>query len=255
MKTKKLFLLALSIVLGQSKLYAKSELCSAHDTHTSIEHIAQSNNIIGMQNTLITNSSGQVLRYQQGDGFAPGTRIKSYATRVIIRTEAGQTITLAPNSEIKIVSENKDIKNKNCLTTFELLEGKATFEGEHAGLKSCLGANYINTAELVGSDIDIMPTGTKYSVDMNQVVAELNGETQDENSKITVTKPFKPKTIQVEKGSIAIKLKKYKPSKSASYVDEVYNDETVFVKSRSKVKTKKGKKDRVADIEVVYPQD
>jgi len=244
------------MLLGHGTLYAKSILCPTRDPQTSIEMIAQSsNNIIGQQNVIITDPSGQVLQYQQGDGFAPGTKIKSYGTKVIITTDAGQTIILEPNSEIKIVQENKNNKNKNCLTTFELLNGEATFEGQHDNLKKCLGADYANAVELKGKDIDILPVGTKYTVDMNEVVAEMNGDKQVENDKITTETKFKSKTVKVEKGTIAIKLKKYKPGKTANYVDEIYNDETVFVKSKSKVKTKKGKKDRVADVEVVYPQD
>ena len=253
MKTPAVFLIILIVFLQNSKVNAKAVLCST-DNSASVKELALSNNIIGLQNTIITDSTGQTLSYQQGEKLPLNANIKSTATSIKIITDAGQTITLAPNSEIKIIRENKNQKGQNCLTTFELVDGTATFEGEHSNLKKCLGAAYNNAAELTG-DIDIIPIGTKYTVDMNEVVAEMNGETADESAKITTETKFKSKTVKVEKGTIAIKLKKYKPGKTANYVDEVYNDETVFVKSKSKVKTKKGKKDRVADVEVVYPQD
>lgn len=253
MKTLSMFFIVFVVLLQSSKSQAKAILCPASDSADAKE-IPFANNIVGLQNAVITDSTGQIISYQQGERLPVNSRIKSTATTVKVITDAGQIITLAPNSEIRVVHENVNPKNKNCLTTFELMSGVATFEGGHTSLKKCLGKAYDQTAELVG-DIDIMPIGTKYTVDMNEVVAEMNGEAADASAKITTENNFKSKTVKVEKGTIAIKLKKYKPGKTANYVDEVYNDETVFVKSRSKVKTKKGKKDRVADVEVVYPQD
>lgn len=211
--------------------------------------------ISGSSGLVITNAQGENVKIDEALGLTPGMSISTTTNKAVIYLPTtGQTIELSPQTTIKVLHENKSSDQKICSLSFELKNGgRATFTSDHlAREKHCKPANK-NAFETATSTVEITPIGTKYSVDLNQAIAELNGETveADEN-------------ISVEKGAVQVRLVKIKkPSRNKlakgkkldiASVESLDDGRPVEIKAGQKAKVKKNKKDRMADIQIVYPE-
>jgi len=230
------------------------------------KELGKSISVLGSQNLIITmlskNDQRQEVSVDKLKSLNPNEELTFEALAepvTLFLRETNQQIVIASNSKIKLVGSVSSLKSKEkCMYAFALEKGKVTFNGYHENIRECSSDQSQTVFELATQNIIIEPIGTKYSVDMNQVVAEMNGEKYDEEANIKARSDmFKSENIHVEKGTIAIRLRKaknYKQNK-ITYNNDDFEDEKILLKEKSKAKTKKSKKERVADVEVVYPQD
>lgn len=244
---------ALQQTQNDVSLYSTDPLVFKNSLNKKIEIIGRQNLVIDSENNGMVNKSNKKTDLTIGTTFyAKGGPV------TIIIPQTGQKIILDQNSEIQLAEIFTDkTENIKCMYAFSLLKGSVTMDGNHNN--HCVDEKKeIDLAEIHTDQISITPLGTKYSVDLNQAVAEMNGEKYDDTANVKIGDDgFKSQKISVEKGSVAIKLRKVKPSKNikVTYNDDDYDEDKIVLKPKAKAKTKKGKKDRVADIEIVYPQD
>jgi len=120
-----------------------------------------------------------------------------------IKTLVGQTTTLhflKPTEHSITILENSVVEMRaplvpGCQGALLISRGRVISEGEHGAVeknKKCL-----TQAEIETPNTEVIPRGTKYSVDLNSAIAEANGESIIETE-----------NYSVEKGSIQIKSKK-----------------------------------------------
>ncbi|MFN3455012.1 MAG: FecR domain-containing protein [Pseudobdellovibrio sp.] len=172
---------------------------------------------------------------------------------------SGLVVTIHGNSEISISDVKRNKKNELCSVKMKLVSGKATVENKHQKLPEGCETVMNNEIQLETDNLAIRPLGTRYSVDLNNEIALLNSDNIDED-------------VTVEQGAVEIKIKKFKKSKSAKsktkesrrYAategnaetpDYVFEDQKHTLKKGGKFKIKKTKKDRVATIKVINPED
>lgn len=145
-------------------------------------------------------------------------------------------IILEPNSKIEVLS----IPTEKCGSSIKLLKGKLTSDGDHQKIikNEC-------PPDTATDEAEVFCTGTKYSVDLSEAIAEASDE------------PLRTENFAVESGSIKIKLRKAKINKSAKYKsannNQDDNSESLELKANQKAKVKINKKTKFADVEVVEP--
>ena len=208
----------------------------------------------GGSNLTITNAKGEEIKIDESLVLIPGMSISSNSgqAKIFIPT-TGQTVELKPQTTLKVVQYNKSADQKICHLSFEMQSGQAEFTSEHQEQeKNCKPAE-VGAFEVATSLIEITPIGTKYNVDLNQAIAELNGEQLETEENVSVKKG----AVQIRLVKIK-KTKVVKKSKSKKEVvvsnDDSLEEKPIVVTAGRKAKVKKGKKDRMADIQIVYPE-
>lgn len=171
---------------------------------------------------------------------------KAGSAQVYIPT-TGQLVEVAPATTLKVLRYNKSSDQKICNLSFELQSGRAEFTSDHqAREKQCVPVQ--DAFEVTTGTVEITPVGTKYSVDLNQAIAEANGEVYNEEE------------VAVRNGSVKIRLVKVKKSSASKKAkntvasNDFEDEKPIIVKAGKKAKVKKSKKDRMADIQIVYPE-
>lgn len=209
----------------------------------------------GSSNLIVRNAQGEEVKIDENLVLTPGMVVTSVAGKAQISIPStGQTVELEPNTTLKIIKHNKSEDQKICNLSFELQAGRAEFTSDHTAREKNCKPTEQDAYEVATKQIEITPVGTKYNVDLNQAIAELNGETYEAEEE----------NVSVKKGSVQIRLVKIKKTrsvaqskskkKSIASVDESFEDKPIVVKARGKAKIKKSKKDRMADIQIVYPE-
>ena len=200
----------------------------------------------------ITTVDGEKVLPQDDLRLSEGMTIRATAGDVeIIIPSTNQRVRLAEGSDLKILSQNKSADKRICSLSFEIKKGSVNISSDHEEQKqNCLVATAAKQFELATPYALITPTGTEYTTDLDSAVAELNRE-----------KPSHSESIDVRKGSIQIRLRKEKSVQTTKSTkqqiaksDYDSDDKPVTVKSGAKAKIKKGKKDRIADIEIIDPE-
>lgn len=205
--------------------------------------------INGASRVAIKNDQGIDIKIDESLVLIPGMTIAAAAGKAKIQIPStGQSIELQPGTMLKILNYNKSADEKICSISFEMQSGSAEFTSEHQKReKECKPTR--ETFEVATRLIEITPIGTKFNVDLNQEIAELNGEV------------YETENVSVKKGQVKIRLVKlkkisaFKKSKKQVIAANDSDDEKpVVVKARSRAKVKKSRKDRMADIQIVYPE-
>lgn len=209
--------------------------------------------IYGSDSVIVTNEKGEDVSVDENLAMSQGMTISSKSGRAkIILPNTGQVIELLPKTIVKVVALNKSKDEKICSVSFEMQSGRASFSSNHLEREKECEPSQDGVFEVVTSSVGITPVGTKYNVDLSQEIAELNGETYSNGEEISV-----------DKGSVKIRLIKLKKSRkklmakeeNIAASDYVFDDQKpVTIKAGKKARVKKGKKDRLADIQIVYPE-
>jgi hypothetical protein len=206
--------------------------------------------VSGGKFVVITHDKGEKVTIDENLVLQPGMKIYSRSGRSQISLPTtGQTIELAEGAVIQVVALNKSADEKICSVSFEMQSGRASFSSNHIAREKDCKRSQPETFEVVTSNVGITPVGTKYNVDLNQAIAELNGETNTNAEEVSV-----------DKGSVKIRIVKLKKTRQVAKEENVAASDYVFddqkpvtIKAGRKAKIKKGKKDRLADIQIVYP--
>lgn len=214
--------------------------------------------INGGSTVFIQNDKGEEVKIDDRLALTPGMTITSNASKAkIFIPTTGQTVELAANTKLKVLKYNKSADEKICNLSFELQNGQAVFSSEHLEReKDCKPADE-DTFEVATSAVEITPMGTKFSVDLNQAIADLNGEQIETDETISVQKgQVKIRLVKLKKSKVQkISAKKSKGKKIATLDAGSDDFKPLIIKAGRKAKVKKGKKDRVADIQIVYPEN
>lgn len=208
--------------------------------------------VSGAGSLLITDENGEEIKIDSNLTLKTGMTItsKSGAAKIILPS-TGQIIDLKPQTTLTVVALNKSVEQKTCSVSFAQSRGSAQYASNHTEREQQCMASNADAFEVVTPNVGIVPVGTKYNVDLNQAIAELNGEQYDSEN------------IGVEKGAVKVRLIKLKKSRKKSQskeenlatADYVFDDQKpVTVKAGKKARVKKSKKDRMADIQIVYPE-
>lgn len=211
--------------------------------------------ISGAATLVVKSDKGEDVKIDDNMVLTPGTTITASTDKAkVYIPSTGQMIELLPKTTIKVLQYNKSLDEKICHLSFELSSGEATFSSDHQARETECKSNEENF-EVTTSSIEITPIGTKYSVDLNQALAELNGEPTDTDENVSVQKgQVKIRLVKLKKSSarkVAIKKSK---SKSIVALDDSSEEKPLIVKAGRKARVKKRKKDRMADIQIVYPE-
>lgn len=205
----------------------------------------------GAHNLFVKNSDGKEIKTDEALVLSPGMTItaQSGKAKIYIPT-TGQSIDLESGSTLKVLSYVKSKDQKICSLSFELQSGKAEFSSNHQEREGqCLPKE--NVFEVTTQKIEITPIGTKYSVDLNQAIAEANGETYNEEEVAVKNGQVKIRLVKIKNKNVS----KNKKTSLASN-DENYDEEKpIIVKAGKKARVTKTKKDQLADIQIVYPED
>lgn len=209
--------------------------------------------IYGSDSVVVTNEKGEEVSVDENSVMSLGMTISSKSARAkIILPTTGQVVELLPKTTLKVIALNKSKDEKFCSVSFEMQSGRASFVSNHLEREKECELPQDGVFEVVTSSVGIVPVGTKYNVDLSQELAELNGETYSNGEEISV-----------DKGSVKIRLVKLKKNRKKSTAKEeniaasdyVFDDQKpVTIKAGKKARVKKGKKDRLADIQIVYPE-
>lgn len=207
--------------------------------------------IYGSDSVFIINEKGEETSVDENLVLSPGMTISAKSGRAkIILPSTGQVIELLPQTTLRVVALNKSQDEKICSVSFEMQKGRASFSSNHLERKKECEPSQGDVFEVVTSSVGITPVGTKYNVDLSQEIAELNGETYSNGEEISV-----------DRGSVKIRLVKLKKKKSKAKEENIAASDYVFddqkpvtIKAGKKARVKKGKKDRLADIQIVYPE-
>lgn len=184
---------------------------------------------------LIKKGSTKEISLVEGQGVGVGDIIKTkFGQTVELKffMPTAQTITIGENSEVRI----KELASLNCQSAFEILKGRITSEGTHAQIQEIKNC----AAEIQTQNAEVRPTGTKYSVDLSEAIAEASGE------------PIQTENYSVEKGSIEVKLRSATPSSKSKSV-RVAKNGSFQLKAGQKAKVKINSKTKLADVQVVEP--
>ncbi len=171
---------------------------------------------------------------------------------------------LYPESKIKI---NK-LMNLTCGPQIELIgEGKIEIEGDHGKSSDC-------PSEIITHEIEVNPVGTEYSVDTRTAIAnqlaELNGEYRSNKSNLV----HLDQKVSVKKGEVIVKLRRIsavkkekikfvkigKNKKKKQTLLALNKVKPIKLKKNSSFKLTnykklKNKKTRVAEVQVINPND
>lgn len=208
--------------------------------------------ISGSESLVVTNEKGEAVLVSENLELTSGMTISSKTSRAqIILPTTGQVIEMFPQTTLKVVELNKSSEQKICSLSFEMQSGRANFSSNHLDREQQCQPQKADTFEVVTSSVAITPIGTKYNVDLSQEIAELNGENTGGEE------------ISVDKGAVKVRLIKIKKTKKTVGTEEnlaasdyVFEDQKpVTIKAGHKARVKKGKKDRLADIQVVFPDE
>lgn len=205
----------------------------------------------GGKSMIITNDKGENILVDENLRIQPGMKIYSRAGRSqIYLPSTGQRIVLQEGAVIEVAALNKSADERICSVSFEMQFGQANFSSNHLEREKDCKPAVADTFEVITNHVGVTPVGTKYNVDLSQALAELNGE-----------KAFNSEEISVDKGSVKIRIVKLKKSRRAAKEenvavrDFVFDDQKpVILQAGRKAKIKKEKKDRLADIQIVYPE-
>lgn len=211
--------------------------------------------ISGASSLLVKNEKGEDVKIDENMVLTPGMTIVANADKAkVYIPSTGQMIELLPKTAIKVLQYNKSAEEKICHLSFELQKGEATFSSDHqAREKECKPSE--ENFEVATSSIEITPIGTKYSVDLNQALAELNGEPVDSDENVSVQKgQVKIRLVKLKKSSARKVTTKKANSKKIAALDDGSDEKPLIVKAGRKARVKKSKKDRIADIQIVYPE-
>ncbi len=209
----------------------------------------------GASSLLVKNEKGEDVKIDDNMVLTPGMTItaKTDKAKVYIPS-TGQMIELLPKTAIKIIRYNKSLDEKICHLSFELQSGKAIFSSNHQARETECKASEENF-EVATSSIEITPIGTKYSVDLNQALAELNGEPAEADESVSVQKgQVKIRLVKLKKSSARKVATKKSSSKKIAALDDDSGEKPLIVKAGRKARVRKSKKDRIADIQIVYPE-
>lgn len=174
------------------------------------------------------------------------------------QVQAGEILKTGPNEKREIhfltpfehkifIEENSEIiisklPTATCGVQIFLQKGKVTSSGEHKFINDI--SPCVDQSEIETENVSITPTGTKYSVDLNDAIAESRGETVN----------TKMEKYFVESGGITVKLKKIKPNARSQRIAKNGKFKVkAGKKAIVKVSRKANKKIKVADIEVLEP--
>lgn len=203
--------------------------------------------VYGSDSLIVTNEQGEEISVDENLEIKPGMTISSKSGKAqLILPNTGQVIELLPMTTLKVLELNKSSDEKICSVSFQMQSGRATFSSNHLEREKECKPSQEGVFEVVTNHVGITPIGTKYNVDLSQEIAELNGE-----------------EISVDKGSVKVRIIKLKKSRKKSSgkeenlaaSDYVFDEQKpVTIKAGKKARVKKGKKDRLADIQVVYPE-
>lgn len=244
-----LFILSSTVETKACGLRAKSSNDALRDIASNYEAPATKDlpkAIISNSGSLvITNKAGEKITANENLALDLGMTITSKSGPAqIVLPATGQVIDLKPGTTLEVVELNKSNDQKICSVSFKMKTGHASFSSNHIAREKQCAPSDAETFEVMTNHVAITPVGTKYNVDLNEAIAELNGE-----------------EVGVDKGAVKIRLVKIKKEKKKPKVDIVadnkiaYEDQkAVVVKAGQKAKVKKGKKDRLADIQVIYPE-
>lgn len=216
-----------------------------------------------LPNTLVTGASTLVVKNEKDEEvkiddklvLKPGMTITSHLNKAQLQIPAtGQLVELSPNTTIKVLQYNKSSEQKICQLSFKLEKGGATFSSAHQEReKDCKPE--VENFEVATDSIEITPVGTKFSVDLNQAIAELNGEQVDTDENVSVQKgQVKIRLVRAKKGSGRTVVAKRAKGKKIAALDDGAEEKPLIIKAGRKARIKKGKKDRLADIQIVYPE-
>lgn len=212
--------------------------------------------INGGSTLVVKNAKGEDVKIDESLVLTPGMTMTSNTDKAKVYIPAtGQTIELSPKTTIKVLQYNKSAEQKICHLSFEMQSGSAVFSSEHqAREKDCKPAE--ENFEVATRTIEITPIGTKYSVDLNQAIADLNGESIDADENVSVQKgQVRIRLVKTKKsGSKKFAIKKSNGKKLAALDDGADDYKPLIIKAGRKARVKKGKKDRLADIQIVYPE-
>lgn len=210
--------------------------------------------INGGSTAVVINDKGEDVKIDENLVLKPGMTITANTNNAkVYLPTTGQTIELSPKTTVKVVQYNKSAEQKICHLSFEIQSGRAEFSSQHQEREKDCKPSDPDTFEVATSNVEITPIGTKFSVDLNQAIAELNGEKYDADE-----------TVSVKKGSVKIRLVRIKKAPASvgrakksrvAANDEFADHKPVIVKAGRKAKIKKSKKDRLADIVIVYPEN
>lgn len=206
--------------------------------------------ISGRSSLKLTKANGQIIVADDNLVLEPGTTITSEVNSAkLVIPSTGQVVALSRGTSLEIVAVSKSQEQKVCSVSFLMKKGQASFSSNHQARLADCRPQQADMFEVVTSHVSITPIGTKYNVDLNQTIAELNGETYTSSDEISV-----------EKGAVKIRLVKLKKNKNKTNEESLATNDYVFeeqkpvvIKAGRKAKIKKGKKDRLADIQIVYP--
>lgn len=211
--------------------------------------------INGTSTLVVKNEKGEDVKIDEKMTLTPGMTITANTDKAkVYIPSTGQMIELLPKTTIKVLQYNKSAEQKICHLSFELQNGSATFSSDHeAREKDCKPSE--ENFEVATSSIEITPIGTKYSVDLNQAIAELNGEQTETDENVSVQKgQVKIRLVRLKKSKIAKASVKKTKGKKLATLDDGADEKPLIVKAGRKARVKKSKKDRIADIQIVYPE-
>jgi hypothetical protein len=207
--------------------------------------------VSGAGSVLITDENGNEVKIDSNFTLKTGMTITSRSgSAKIILPSTGQIIELQPRTELAVLALNKYADQKICSVSFAQQSGSAQYTSNHLEREGQCKATDLDMFEVVTPSAGLVPVGTKYNVDLNQAIAELNGENYNEE-------------ISVDKGAVKVRIIKLKKSRKKSQTKEenlaaadyVFDDQKpVTVKAGKKARIKKSKKDRMADIQIIYPE-
>lgn len=209
--------------------------------------------VYGTHSLVVTNEKGEEVSVDENLVISPGMTIFSKSGKAqIVLPSTGQVIELLPMTTLKVLELNKSSDEKICNVSFEMQSGRAIFSSNHLEREKECKPSKDGVFEVVTNNVGITPIGTKYNVDLSQEIAELNGEKYSEGE-----------DISVDKGSVKVRIIKLKKNRKKSEAKEenlaasdyVFDDQKpVIIKAGKKARVRKSKKDRLADIQVVYPE-
>ncbi len=191
-------------------------------------------NTAGSEKPTLTKAGAQTdMPLVEGRGLAVGDIIKTKPGQTVelkFFMPTAQTITIGENSEVRI----RELADSNCQSAFEIMRGRITSEGTHAQIQEIKNC----ASEISTQNTEVRPTGTKYSVDLSEAIAEASGE------------PIQTENYSVEKGSIKIKLRR---STVKSKDVRVAKNGSFQLKAGQKAKVKINSKTKLADVQVIEP--
>lgn len=209
--------------------------------------------ISGSDSLNVTSEQGEEILVDENLVIKPGMTITSKSGRAqIIIPSTGQIVEFHPRTTLKVMQMNKSSEEKICSVSFKIESGRAQFSSNHIERAKQCKPIQEETFEVVTNFVGITPIGTKYNVDLSQAIAELNGENYSGDEEVSV-----------DKGAVKVRLVKLKKNRKKFSIKEenlavndyVFDDQKpVTIKAGKKARIKKGKKDRLADIQVVYPE-